>query len=133
MADKIQVLVTQKVDKIYVQVTQNAGVTPAMIGNRNDLETINKSNLVAAINEVNAKVVSGGVTFIKNEIPQGLVNGSNALYTSAFNFVPESVEVILNGLNQQPIVEFTTIGTNQIQLNFSPLTGELILINYLKA
>lgn len=73
--DKVQVLVTQEVQKIYVRVTQNAGVTPAMIGNRNDLQTVDKSNLVAAINEVNAKVADVVSSDLIAEAGQNLSSG----------------------------------------------------------
>ena len=69
---------------------------------------------------------------VKNETPIGLINGANASFTSQFNFIPESVEVFLNGLIQQKVIEFQTIGDNQINLNITPNLGELILINYIK-
>jgi hypothetical protein len=71
--------------------------------------------------------------FVKNETPAGAINGSNATFTSAFDFVPESVEVFINGICQRPIVDFNTSGTRTINLSDSPHANESILVNYLKA
>jgi hypothetical protein len=69
---------------------------------------------------------------VKNETPIGLINGSNTTFTSLNNFVPQSIEVFVNGLIQQKIIEFNTIGNTTITLNFSPTVGEIITINYIK-
>jgi hypothetical protein len=71
-------------------------------------------------------------THIKNEIPNGVINNSNTIFISQNNFIPESVEVFLNGLIQQKIIEFQTIGNNNITLTTSPTIGEIVLINYIK-
>lgn len=68
-----------------------------------------------------------------NEIPSGLINGTNTNFNAAFNFIPESVVVIVNGLTMRPVIDFITIGLSQIHLNFSPESGENILINYIKS
>jgi hypothetical protein len=75
----------------------------------------------------------GSVDSIKNEIPQGLINGTNNTFTSLENFIPESVEVFLNGLKQQKIIEFQTTGSNTITLSVSPNTNEIVSINYIKS
>lgn len=70
--------------------------------------------------------------FIFNEIPAGLINGSNAIFISANPFKPESVVVKSNGLTLKPVDEYSLSNNNRIQLTFSPLVGELILIDYIK-
>jgi len=69
---------------------------------------------------------------IEGEVPAGAVNGSNATFTTAFDFIPESVEVFVNGIRQKPITDYTTSGTTTILFTDSPLTGDIILVNYLK-
>jgi hypothetical protein len=69
---------------------------------------------------------------IKNENPTGIINGINPIFTSLNNFEAESVEVFLNGIIQQKITEFQTIGSKTIILNISPSFGETISINYIK-
>lgn len=70
--------------------------------------------------------------FVFNEVPQGGVNGSNAVFMSAYDFVPESVEVFINGLLQKPIIHFNTSGNQTILFTESPNSGDQILINYIK-
>lgn len=43
---------------------------------------------------------SSGAEYVINETPTGMVNGVNATYTSAFNFIPESVQIEINGIDQ---------------------------------
>jgi hypothetical protein len=78
-----------------------------------------------------SSLISGN-NAIKNEIPIGLINGLNTTFTTQNNFIPESVEVFLNGLIQQKTFEFQTIGSKTIILNISPSFGETISINYIK-
>lgn len=66
------------------------------------------------------------------EIPVGLINGSNATYTSLNDFIPETLEVKLNGLSLTKTLDYNTIGNNTINFFISPLVGEKILINYIK-
>jgi hypothetical protein len=73
-----------------------------------------------------------GSIVVLGEVPSGEINGTNADFMSAFNFVPESVEVIVNGLVQSRIDEFTTSGMRNIHLAFSPKVGERILLSYLR-
>jgi hypothetical protein len=71
-------------------------------------------------------------SIIKNEVPSGLINGINATFTSANNFVSGSLEVFLNGSLQKIIDDYQVIGNNTISFNFSPLSNENLLINYIK-
>jgi hypothetical protein len=61
------------------------------------------------------------------------VNGSNAVFTTDYEFVPASVEVTVNGLVQTRIDDFNTSGTQTITLTFSPATGELVRVCYQRA
>lgn len=67
---------------------------------------------------------------IFNEVPDGLLNGSNAIFTSNNAFIPETLEVFLNGLKLKRIDEYNTTGNFTINLMVSPGADEQILINY---
>lgn len=69
---------------------------------------------------------------IISEIPSGIINGINSIFTTQFNFIPETVEIYLNGLKQRIIEDYQLIGNNTIQFVFSPFNNENILVNYLK-
>ncbi|MBL7902934.1 MAG: hypothetical protein JNK73_13135 [Bacteroidia bacterium] len=69
---------------------------------------------------------------VVNEVPSGLINGSNATFTTAGNFVPGTEEVYLNGLKLVKLEDYNTTGTNQIDLYVSPGAGEHLIVNYKK-
>lgn len=75
----------------------------------------------------------GGATMVYGEVPTGTINGSNATFTTEFDFVPETVQVILNGLVQKLVQDYNTSGTQTITLNVSPTSGETLTINYQRA
>ncbi|MCC6328987.1 MAG: hypothetical protein IT174_10755 [Acidobacteria bacterium] len=76
---------------------------------------------------------SGLAAQVVGETPAGAVDGSNATFTTAFAFIPESVDVTVNGLRQKRIDDFNTSGASTILLAVSPGPGEKVLINYLRA
>lgn len=66
------------------------------------------------------------------ETPAGAVNGSNALFTTAHDFVPESVEVFIETCRLGLLDDYNTSGNRTIMFYESPLTGEKIKVNYTK-
>lgn len=98
---------------------------------------ISVSQQIQGVTIVAGQPGSGGGTgqillFVYGETPAGVLNGVNATFTSAYEFVPESVEVFLNGLKLKVVEEYNTTGNNTITLSISPGASERILINYLK-
>lgn len=80
--------------------------------------------------KVGAFVTTSSGSFVFGETPSGLVNGSNATYTTAQNFVAESVQVFINGVSQTSGVDYTTSGSTTITMNVSPVSGDYIRVNY---
>ena len=70
--------------------------------------------------------------FIFNEVPNGLINGINAVFTSNNLFIPETLEVYINGLRQVITNDYITTGYNTITLSNSLEITDLISINYIK-
>lgn len=70
---------------------------------------------------------------IVGEIPTGNINGSNAIFQSAFDFDPATVKVYLNGLRQKIVDDYNLIGTREILLTNSPNTNEILLMDYIKS
>lgn len=77
-------------------------------------------------------IMGNGENWVINEEPSGLINGTNATFTTAFNFVAGKAEVYLNGMLQKIVQDYQSIGNNTIQINTSPSVGETILISYIK-
>lgn len=73
---------------------------------------------------------SGAQPWVTGETPAGAVNGSNATFTTAFDFVPESVEVFIETCRLSLLDDYNTSGTRTIQFYVSPLAGEKIRVNY---
>lgn len=78
-------------------------------------------------------VNGGAADTVFGEVPSGAINGTNATFTTEFDFVPETVQVILNGMIQKRVQDYNTSGTQTITLNVSPTSGETLTINYQRA
>lgn len=70
---------------------------------------------------------------VNNEIPNGLINGSNAIFTTDYPFIPESVSITVNGMEMALEDDYNILSANSFQFMFSPEPGEKILIDYIKA
>lgn len=79
---------------------------------------------------IRTDAVGTGIINVIGETPVGLVNGSNATYTVAFDFDPTSVEVFINGVRQKRVIHFNTSGLVTIIFADSPQTGDLLQVNY---
>ncbi len=77
--------------------------------------------------------VPGNGVQVVSEIPSGSINGSNATFTTAFAFVPESVVVFVNGLRQKKPDDFNTSGSQTIVFSVSPETGTNLLVDYMRS
>lgn len=70
---------------------------------------------------------------ISNEAPSGDINGVNTSYTLANTPASGTVEVILNGLQQEPgSGKDYTISGDTITFAVAPDTGDILLANYVK-
>lgn len=99
-----------------------------------DSVTMNVTPQVVRMNVADGVVIynNDGVQVI-GEIPNGVINGSNATFTTDFNFVPQSVQLFVNGVNQYNPTHFTTSGVLTIILTTSPIVGDILTVNYTKA
>lgn len=71
---------------------------------------------------------------VSNEVPTGLINGVNVTFTLAEAPVVGSVKVRLNGLGQVPGAgNDYTISGSVITYLAAPLTGDTVLVDYIKA
>ena len=90
--------------------------------------------------ELNLAIQTGNVTYnfgssvsVVGEIPNGAIDGSNATFTTDYDFDPNTVLVFYNGLAQYNPTHYTTSGTTTITLNFSPSVGDIFTVNYDRA
>lgn len=95
------------------------------------ITALHHSALRDAIIAVETYALAMSGRFIFDETPTGAINGSNATFTSLFDFIPESVVVLVNGVVQRRIADFNTSGTRTITLTASPGIGEAVKLNYI--
>jgi hypothetical protein len=105
----------------------------AIVKTRKDVSAIvrNQRYITAKVSGfVRTVGVGGSAIFETGETPSGTINGSNATFTSAHAFVPESLEVFLNGLRQKLVSDYVSTGGTTIVFSISPTVGDSISINY---
>lgn len=71
--------------------------------------------------------------FIVGEIPSGIINGSNATFTSVSPFQSGTLAVYLNGMRQGEMVDYNIISNDTFRfIVTSPSPGEILTIDYIK-
>jgi hypothetical protein len=92
---------------------------------------------VGLVQPINVDIVypgigGGSVTELVVEIPTGLVNGINNVFSVSEAWYPESVIVFRNGqkIHQSQV---TLLTIQSLSLEESPLVGDLIEVQYNKA
>ena len=88
----------------------------------------------AVIIEVNGLFVSTFIDDLKvyNEVPEGLINASNATFKAVNIFRPETLQVYNGRLKMIVDEDYQIIANNKIAFFESPLPGEIIYFNYKK-
>ena len=74
------------------------------------------------------------IRHVSNEVPVGLLDGSNLVYTTEFNFSTSTLKVYLNGLRLKEggANDYVVSGINNFTMNYAPLPGDEILVDYIK-
>lgn len=110
------------VEKVVQAVEINNEVVVTVV--EKEVQVVEIGNTLVIYNQ------DGGQPWIIGETPSGITNGVNATFTTAFDFVPESVEVFIETSRMSLLDDYNTAGTRTINFYVSPLTGEKIRVNY---
>jgi len=70
---------------------------------------------------------------INNEVPTGDINGANIQFELANTPETNSVMVFLNGLLQQPTLDYTIESGETVTFVLAPDTSDILLVCYIKA
>ena len=72
---------------------------------------------------------------VNNEILSSQINGITDSFTTSFNYVSGTLKVYINGLRQSPGIslDYTETGVNSFQLNYTPVSGEKMIVDYTKS
>ncbi len=83
-------------------------------------------------NEINSLSPGQKVT---NEILSGQIDGATDTFTTVNNYVAGTLQVYVGGLRQSPGVglDYTETGVNSFQLNYTPFSGEKMIVDYTKS
>lgn len=74
-----------------------------------------------------------GASIITNEIPTGLVNSSNTVYTTAHDFVATKISIYLNRTRLKLNEDYTETAANEVTLTVAPTTGDDIWVDYVRS
>lgn len=90
------------------------------------------NNLHAATKQYVDGKTLGSNAFTFNETPTGLVDGSNTIFTTATAYIGLSLEVYINGLQQNRTNDYaeTTPGSGVFTFVVAPLTGDAVRVSY---
>lgn len=73
---------------------------------------------------------SGSLTgLVQAEVPTGLINSINTIYTTAAVFT--SIWVYLNGLRMNPGSDYNITDTDEITFTYAPTTGDTLIVDYI--
>ena len=96
----------------------------------NVIETVQQVTVnVSAVGEKGDPGI-GALDLLLGEPAIGVINGSNATFTTTFNF--SQIAVYINGLLQKIVTHYQTVGNNTIIFNDSPQVGDIILFDIIK-
>jgi hypothetical protein len=65
-----------------------------------------------------------------DETPSGLVNGSNAVYTTAASYKTGSLVVMVNGIKQKKTTHWSETTSTTFTMSQAPATGDLVTVSY---
>ena len=92
------------------------------------LDYVDPATLVSSLTGV---VLEGDV--VNNEVPTGDINGSNTQFELANTPETNSVMVFLNGLLQQPTLDYTIESGETVTFVIAPDASDILLVCYIKA
>lgn len=74
----------------------------------------------------------GSTSFVYNETPTGTIDGSNAAFDTANNYVSGSLQVYLDGQYQKPgaSADYQETDSDTFTFNTAPVVGSILLVNY---
>ena len=109
------------------------GIEPEVVGGEVTVIVDDDTDANRTRVDLLAEAVQDLEDYVKGEVPTGLINNQNSIFKSNFAFIPESLEVHLNGLKLKVVEDYQIVSAYEFTLNTSPTFEEDLSINYLKA
>jgi hypothetical protein len=73
----------------------------------------------------------GGINFVTNETPNGVINSVNTAYSTLQPFRGIDLDVFLNGLRQRYNIDYTILTANVFHMTTAPVTGDTLIVDYI--
>jgi len=92
--------------------------------------------IIVTTYDVDGKVIFSSSTAAPWYVEENLssqANGSNLVFTTSKNFIPETVSVYLNGLRLVKDDDFIIVNSNTIQFITAPYSGDKVIIVFIPA
>lgn len=109
---------------------------PVLITTEDEMNTITAAiNKVANLDSIIENVIGNNFQIVWNEVPSGIINGINCLFTLEFMPINDRVLLFINGILQKRDAheaDFYLTGRT-ITFNHAPRSGSKILATYNKA
>ena len=72
---------------------------------------------------------------VNNEILTSQIDGLTNSFTTSFNYVVNTLKIYVGGLRQSPGIslDYTETGSNSFRLNYTPVSGEKLIVDYTKS
>lgn len=119
-----------QVDKNYVDFWLGQKQNSLVSGE--NIKTINGESLLGG---GDLSVVGGGAAspglLVSNEVPAGLKNGVNMIFTTMNPFVAGSTHLYINGLKQQLGVHYYESGVQQLNIPDSVQSSDILTLDYI--
>lgn len=107
-------------------------ITPkALTDIENAVDTHTHDTRYYTESEVDA-LIGGIPDMVMNETPGGTLNGSNAVFNTAYAYLANSTRLFLNGQRMQLLGDYIESGVQQITFIQAPYAGDILTIDYLK-
>lgn len=79
-------------------------------------------------------IIPSTLRHIENEIPVGIIDGTNVTFYTEYRFFNDSCQIYLNGLRLLlgPSFDYTVPNDQSFVLNYPPLPGDVLTIDYFR-
>jgi len=78
-------------------------------------------------------IIVEGTTVVFGEIPAGVLDGSNRVFTTANPFGADSLSVFLNGLHQRRVDDYIELDDTSFQFVVAPRASDSVSVDYVQS
>jgi len=103
-----------------------------IVNKSGSLKKLGNKEMITDLIEESVVRLTTPLLHVYNEIPIGIINGSNVNFTSEFPFIHKTVTIFVNGIKQSIVKDYQLTVNRNIIFTFSLDIIDSIFINYTK-